>query len=147
MPKTIISDSVGVKVVADQSGLQIDSALSLSTTPTVAVQALTAASTLVNGGVYTVSSSAALTTVMPLASSTPGSTFVFRCVSAHAHIFTGSQETAGTLVFAGQPGTTPETQGSRLTLPATVGSSVALISDGLKFLVMAASGSATVNGT
>ena len=147
MPKTIISDSVGVKVVANQTGLQVDSTLSLSTTPTVTVQALTAASTLVNGGVYTVSGASAVTTVMPLASSVPGSTFVFRSVSAHAHVFTGSQETGGTLVFAGHVGAAPDTQGSQLSLPTTVGSSVALISDGLKFLVMAASGSAVINGT
>lgn len=145
MPKTIISDSVGVKVVAGDSGLQIDSALASS--PVMNLQALTAATTLTGGGVYTISSTGALTMTMPLASSVPGATFIVRCASAHAHALTGSQEAGGTLVFAGHVGATPDSSGSKLTLPATVGSSVALVCDGLKFLVMAASGSVIINGT
>lgn len=143
--KTIISDSFGVKQVGDGSGLQIDS--SLSSSPTMTVNSLTAASTLTIGGVYTMSGVNAITTVMPLASSVPGSTFVFRNISAKAHTLTGSQETNGTLVFAGLAGATPANQGSNLALEATAGASVALISDGLKFLVMAASGTVTLSGT
>ena len=146
MPKVVINDSEGL-VQKTGSGVEISSTVSMSALPTTPVAAQTAAATLTSPGVYTLSSSGALTMTMPLASSVPGGTFIFRCASAHAHALTGSQETQGTLVFAGMPGATPANQGSKLTLPATVGSSVALVSDGLSFLVMAASGSCTISGT
>ena len=141
MPKVIINDSQGL---VQKSG----SGVELSSSPSFSVSALSAASTLEKGGVYTVSGSgSAVTLVMPLAASVAGSTFVVRSLSDHAHVLTGSQEANGTLVFAGMPGATPANQGSKLSLPAVVGSSVALVSDGLSFLVMAASGSAAISGT
>lgn len=152
MPKVTISDSQGL-VQSEGSGVEfnssvsINSSISMSKLPTSVVSAQTANATLVSPGVYTVSGSGVVTMTMPLASGVPGGLFVFRCASAHAHVLTGSQETSGTRVFAGQPGATPDTQGSKLTLPAVVGSSVALISDGVSFLLSAASGSCTINGT
>ena len=144
--KTVISDSFGVKQVGDGSGLQIDSAL--ATTPVVNVQPLTAATTLSAGGVYTISNTGPITMVMPLASSVPGSTFVFRCASAHAHVLTGSQESNGTQVFCGIPGLTGANgSGSKLTLSAVVGSSAALVSDGKSFLLLGMSGSVAFSGT
>lgn len=146
MPRTIISDSFGVKQVGGSSGLQIDSALASS--PALNVNSLTAASTLTTGGVYTVSGNSAVTTVMPLASSTPGSMFVFRGLSNHAHVLTGSQETAGTMVFCGTPGLTGAAgSGSSLSLSAVVGSSVVLVSDGKSFVLTGMSGSITISGT
>lgn len=145
MPKVTINDSQGL-VQTSGSGLEINTSVAFTTAPTVAVNSQTAAGTLTSPGVYTLSGSTALTWVMPLASSVPGGTFVFRSTSAHAHILTGSQEVVGTKVFAGQAGATPDTQGSRLTLASTQGSSVALISDGASFLLMAASGSCTITG-
>lgn len=139
MPKVIISDSQGL-VQKSGSGFEVESM------PTTVVSAQTSAGTIVSPGVYTLSGSTALTWIMPLASSVPAGTFVFRTASAQAHILTGSQETSGTKVFAGMAGATPATEGSALTLPAVQGSSVALISDGSKFLVMAASGSCTLSG-
>ena len=139
MPKVIISDSQGL-VQKSGSGFEVESM------PTTAVTAQTSAGTIVSPGVYTLSGSTALTWIMPLASSVPAGTFVFRTASAQAHILTGSQETNGTKVFAGMAGATPATEGSALTLPSVQGSSVALISDGSKFLVMAASGSCTLSG-
>lgn len=146
MPKVTISDSQGL-VQSAGSGLQINSSVSLSSLPTAAVSSQTSAGTLTAPGVYTLSGSVALTWVMPLAGSVPGGTFVFRSASAHAHALTGSQEVSGKKVFAGHLGTTPENEGSALALSSTEGSSVALISDGNKFLVMAASGSCTISGT
>jgi len=146
MPKVTIDDSQGL-VQSAGSGLQINSSVSLSHLPTTSVAAQTSAGTLSAPGVYTLSGSTALTWVMPLASSVAGGTFVFRSASAHAHVLTGSQETSGKRVFAGMVGATPENEGSALALEGVQGSSVALISDGNKFLVMAASGSCTLSET
>ena len=146
MPKVTMNDSKGL-VQSSGSGVEIDSTVSMTSLPTTPVSAKTVAETIVSPGAYTLSGAGALTMIMPLASSVPGGTFVFRTASAHAHILTGSQEANGTKVFAGQAGATPDAQGSRLTLSAVQGSSVALISDGASFLLMAASGSHTINGT
>lgn len=146
MPKVTISDSKGL-VQSSGSGVEIGSTVSMTSLPTTTVSAKTAAETIVSPGAYTLSGASALTMIMPLASSVPGGTFVFRTASAHAHILTGSQEANGTLVFAGVPGGIPDGRGSKLTLSAVSGVSVALISDGASFLVMAASGSHAVSGT
>lgn len=139
MAKVVISSS-GFNQVADGSGLEISAPLSQS--PTMDTTALTVASTLVNGGLYTISGGGALTMTMPLASSVPGAMFVVRNLSAHAHALTGSAEAAGTTVF-----TDGTTKGSKLALAAAVGNSVSLISDGKNFCVLAKSGSLTINGT
>ena len=146
MPKVTINDSQGL-VQSAGSGLQINSSVSLSSLPTTSVSAQTSAGTLSAPGVYTLSGSVALTWVMPLASSVAGGTFVFRSASAHAHVLTGSQEASGKKVFAGMAGATPAGEGSALALESVEGSSVALLSDGNKFLVMAASGSCALSGT
>ena len=112
-------------------------------------------------GVYTVSGgygvnagNSYLETVMPVASRVPGGFFTFRSLSADAHILTGSAEVEGTKVFAGAPAqvagaqiTSTSAQGSQLRLPAVLGSSVTLMSDGVNFLVVASSGSYTISGT
>ena len=139
--KVTISDSQGIKVEAGSDGLAIDSA------PNMSVVAITANTTLSKGGVYTVSGNSPVTVTMPLAASCPGANFVFRCVSAQAHVLTCSQESNGTKAFAGLAGATPSNLGSAFTLPATVGSSAVLTSDGLSFLFSAASGSCTISGT
>lgn len=146
MPKVVISDSKGL-VQESGSGVEINSSVTFSSSPITSVSAKTAAATLASPGVYTLSGSSALTWTMPLASAVPGGVFVFRTASAHAHLLTGSQEASGTKVFAGMPGATPANQGSLLTFPSVQGSSVALVSDGASFLVMASSGSMTLSGT
>ena len=147
MPKVIISDSKGL-VQESGSGVEINSSVTMASLPKATVVAATAGDTLVSPGVYTLSASAGvLTMVMPMASAVAGGVFVFRSTSPSAHILTGSQETNGTKVFAGTPGATPDNLGSKLTLPAVVGSSVALISDGASFLLMASSGSCSLSGT
>lgn len=113
-----------------------------------AVVAITANGTLTpaNAGVNTISGSSALTEVLPLASACPGAEFVFRSLSAHAHILTGSQETAGTrnivCAFSSSNGST--SSGNKFTFGATVGNSVILKSDGLSFHVTSFSGSFTL---
>jgi len=148
MPKVIIDPIKGLYEVAG-SGVEINVPVTYSSTstPTAAsISPQTSAGTLVSAGAYTLSGSTALTWVMPLASNVPGGVFVFRTASAHAHALTGSQEVGGTKVFAGMPGATPDGVGSKLTLNSVLGSSVALVSDGASFLIMAASGSASLSG-
>lgn len=94
-------------------------------------------------GAFTIGNgSAAVTYVMPLAASCPGSIFVFRNTTAYANALTCSQETNGTLAF-----TNGEERGSKMALANVVGSSVAMISDGKSFLIFAASGSGAISGT
>lgn len=101
-----------------------------------------------NAGLTPISSSAgAITLVMPLASATAGAKFIFRTLSADAHILTGSAEAAGTRVFVDGQGTSATAIGSRLTFPAVAGSTVILESDGAKYLIVAKSGSFTQAGT
>jgi len=146
MPKVVVNDSQGLVQQAG-SGFEVSTSLSLSSLPTTSVVAKSAAETIGSPGVYTLSSSvAAITMVMPTAESVPGGVFVFRSTSAHAHALTGSLETAGVKVFAGQAGATPDEQGSKIALASAEGSSVALVSDGKSFLVMAASGSCVISG-
>lgn len=97
------------------------------------VTAVIATTTFVpgNAGVLTVSSSAALTNVMPTAASCPGAEFIFRNLSAHAHILTSSQETAGTTVFV-----SGVLVGQKITMAATVGAVTMLKSDGVHFVVI-----------
>ena len=146
MARVVIS-SQGIVEYESGTGVDISMPLALSQFPTLSTTAQTSAGTLTSPGVYTLSGSTALTWVMPLASAVPGGTFIFRTASAHAHVLSGSQETAGTRVFSGQAGATPDARGSKLTLPNVQGSSVVLVSDGLSFLLTAASGSCTIDGT
>lgn len=145
MPKVSITSASGIVESAGSGGIVMD------VSPTVSVQALVSSSaaplTLTTGGVYTVTGTGATQVIMPLASAVPGALFVLRSVSAYAHWLTGSAESAGTQVFAGLPGTTGVSgSGSSLALPAVVGSSVAVVSDGKSFLLSALSGSCTISG-
>ena len=139
MAKVIIS-STGLNQVRAGSGLEITSPLTQS--PKYDVTALTAATTLTVGGVYTIAGSGALAVTLPLAANVPGSVFTLRNASAHAHFLTGSAEAAGTTAL-----TDGTSKGSKLALAAAVGNSVTLVCDGKNFCVMANSGSLTLSGT
>ena len=145
MPKVVYTATKGL---VQQKG----SGFSLETMPTTTVQIQNTSSGSISlPGVYTVSSSIAagpLETVMPLASAVPGGIFIFRNLSNDANFLTGSAEATGTKVFKNViTGSETQTQGSKLALSAYIGSSVALISDGKSYLVMANSGSLTFSGT
>ena len=142
MARIVISSATGINQYRDGSGIEFDSSPTFSQSPTLQTSALTAAGSVTVGGLYTVSGNTAVTTTMPLASSVPGATFIFRNLSATAHALTGSAEAQGTLVF-----TDGTTRGSKLALAAAVGNSVSLISDGVSFCVTAKSGSLTFSGT
>lgn len=89
------------------------------------------------GGAFVLSSSVPISASLPSAGTSAGSMYTFRVASEHAHFLTGSSDS----LTAFTDGTS---QGASLTLSAVVGSSVAIISDGLNFLVLANSGSVTI---
>lgn len=93
-------------------------------------------------GMYTLSGSGgAITVNLPNVDECIGSEFIFRSLSPHAHVISGSgtkaNDDANTLVSG-------ITQGTDGALDAVIGSSVVLRSDGLHFLVLQSSGSFTV---
>ena len=146
MPKLTYTPSKGlVQEAGTGISLQADS-VSLTSLPFSPTQAITTSATVTAPGVYTI---AGTTTpiVMPAAATFPGATFVFRSASASAHFLTGSAEAAGTPAFTKTVGASGPAVGSKLTLPAVVGSSVVLVCDGNKFIVSAASGSFTLSET
>ena len=118
------------------------------------VSGITATRTLSQGGVYSVSSSAALTTTVPDCSDVPGAMFTFRAASDHAHVVTGSGNdgfgvfiapVTGTLTSNGTTGV--QQVGSQLTLGGKVGASVTFYSDGARYLILGGSGSNGLSGT
>ena len=144
MPKTTITDSKGLVQEAGSGIVFESSVFSATSLPYSPVQAISTAATVTAPGVYTIAGGSPTVVVMPLASAHPGATYVFRSASAQAHVLTGSAESLGTPVFAGQPGATPAGVGSKLTFAATSGVSVVLVSDGNRFCVTAGSGSITL---
>ena len=104
-------------------------------------------------GIYRFASGFAHSASMPLASAYPGGVYVFRAGGNFVFALTGSAEAAGTTVFAGFPradGTVAlNGKGSKIALPAVSGggTSVTLMSDGVNYVVLAASGSYTISGT
>lgn len=149
--KTRIDTAQGVVSTNNASGIQLERNTGNSGfTPfkVDSIQAITGSVTLTAGhaGVVTISGSSALTDVLPLASACPGAEFTFRSLSAHAHILTGSQETAGTrnIVCPLSSSNGATSSGNKFTFGAAVGNSVILKSDGLSFHVLSYSGSFTL---
>jgi hypothetical protein len=149
--KTRIDTARGVYSENNANGIQLErNTGNTGFTPfkVDSVQAITGSVTLTAGhaGVITISGSSALTDVLPLASACPGAEFTFRSLSAHAHILTGSQETAGTrnIMCALSSSNGATSSGNKFTFGATVGNSVVLKSDGLTFHVLSYSGSFTL---
>lgn len=148
---TRVDSTSGVVTTNNNSGFSIERSVSnygFSPFKVDSVQALTGSTTLYagNAGVLTISGSTVLTQSMPTAASCPGATFVFRNLSAHAHVLTGSQETAGTKAFVSALSGAVTGQGSKLVLSGAVGGSVVLMSDGLYFHALSYSGSFAVSG-
>lgn len=138
---TTINSTLGVVSTTDPVGAGTVSITGLQTP----VIALTTATTISAGqaGAFTFGTGvAAVTYVMPLASSCPGSVFTFRSTTAYANALTCSQEAGGTKAF-----TDGTDNGSKLAVTNVIGSSVSLISDGKSFLVIGNSGSLAFSGT
>ena len=138
MPKVTYSS---VKGLVQEAG----SGITFESLPSSAVQAIISTNVTASlPGIYTISGSSALTVLMPLASAFPGGVYSFRNASVHAHILTGTTETAGVRVFAGATtGGALAANGSKLTFTALAGCGATMISDGANFCVMANSGTLT----
>ena len=106
-------------------------------------QATVSASTALTpnqAGSHVLSSSAALTVPMPAAGAVPGSRWVFRAGSVHAHVLTsGSSETTI------RPFTDGTDNGGQLAIASVIDSSVVLMSDGANWVVLGGSGSVTIS--
>lgn len=131
MPKVVYTPAKGL---VQEAG----SGISLATLPFAVVQAQnTSSGSVSQPGVYTVSGTAVITSVLPDAAAVPGGLFVFRNLSAHAHAVTGS--------VTGNIFTNGTSAGKNIALRNVVGSSVSLLSDGLNYCIVANSGSLTVS--
>lgn len=142
MPKVVYTEAKGLVQQAG-SGFQTDDM------PYTTVQAKTAAFTIGQPGVYTVTAGAAVAVTMPAASTFPGGLFTVRNGDAFQNFLTASaSEINGTKVFKApitasiNNTNSVQDQGWKLTLSPTVGSGVTLYCDGKNFLVLASSGSA-----
>lgn len=134
MPKVTISSASGL---VQETGTGFT--LGTGNEPVHVVRDLTSSTTLTTGGVFTISGSTALTITLPASTSVPGSRFIFRNGSTHAHKITGSASDAGTYKYFCDE--TQDDVGQQLTFPATRHTSVAFVCDGKNFMLYAQSGS------
>ena len=141
MPKVTYDASRGLIQEAG-SGVQLET-LPYSPVQTIST---TANNTGSLPGVYEFTNTGGVSTLqMPLASAYPGGVYVFKNGTgvARNNVITGSGEAGGTKVFTNA---VDSQIGSSLQLNNIAGSSVAVISTGVSFLVLASSGSVTVSG-
>lgn len=156
MVKTTISNNgviqspgAGVTITADTMTITSGTGVSpFALTPKA--QTDTRTLTSIHAGNMTLSSSTggAKTLTMPVANTVPGAFFTVLSLSADAHVLTASGEPNGTKAF-----TVPTcgidvtgSSGSKVTLEAVASSSIALICDGVNYLVIGGSGTITFSG-
>jgi hypothetical protein len=145
MPKVRISDSQGLVQEAGAGVVFEGGAITFNqgSEPVNTINAITATGAVTKGGVFTVSGTTAVTVTLPAAANVAGSKFIFRSLSQHAHLITGSSADAGSYNYFCDE--VADASGQRIALEGNIGSSVALISDGKNFMVFANSGSLTIN--
>jgi hypothetical protein len=134
MPKITYTASKGL---VQEAGVGVSfESLPFSPAQTIA---RTADVSVTSPGVYVLSSSQgnAHAVTLPAESAFPGANFVFRIASADAFTVVGTN-------ICGRAGGLPAGDGTTLTFPATIGTSVVLVSDGLSYCVTAGSGSVTI---
>jgi hypothetical protein len=148
---TRINSTLGVNTTNGDQGLVVErdtNNVGFSPFKVESVKAITTSSTLVPGdaGVCTISGNVIHTVVMPVASASAGTFWMFRMTSGHAHVLTASQESQGTKPFS----YISSAPGSKLTISGAANQNVILLCDGYNFTVVGAtSGSAafTISGT
>jgi hypothetical protein len=132
-------DARGTVDSSSGTGLTVSVPATFTYLPETTVQAIDASGSITYPGVYTLSNVTPAGVFLPAPSTVPGGVIVFRTLgsAAQRHFLTGtSAADLGVFITNGTTG------GSKLTLGGTIGSSVALISDGRNFLQMSYSGSA-----
>lgn len=138
----------GAIAESTRQGTQIDSHVSSSgfmpfgvqTTYTHTLSSTASAGFNAVPGVNLISGAFANVVRLPLAANSAGAMVVFRNASAHAHQVTASLETAGTRPVFQRDGVQ---SGSLVTFAAEVGRGATFVCDGLKWYLMAGSGSVT----
>ncbi len=128
--------SAGVNQTNNDSGLTIDWSSANSGFMPWAVQSssyITAGATA-SVGMNIVSSSAAITASMPLATGCPGAMFIFRSTSAHGHVISSS---SGLI-------TNTSVAANTIAFPALANQCATLLSDGNRFQVLFNSSGSTV---
>ncbi len=146
MPKVKITNKKGL-VQEGGSGVELD------VSPTLNSKTLSKSTSITEPGYFILSSSdgqTAITVTVQAPSVNPGAMFIFRNASEDAHVLTSSDTiAAGVGGFQGgysDIGTANAASGDRLTFPATVGTSIAMISDGRQYLLLNGSGTLTFAG-
>jgi hypothetical protein len=91
-------------------------------------------------GVQTISGTVAHTVVFPAASDNVGAMFMFRLTSADAHVLTASNEAGGSRAIVAKDGVV---SGSLFTFLGTVGAAAGFWCDGVRYHLVAGSGSIT----
>ena len=143
MPKVTYTADKGL-VQSAGSGVSLDNSPYLSKTTTVTTVPVTASLP----GLTILGASSPNEVLMPLASSFPGGMYIFRSTTAQGHFLTCSAETAGTKAFVQGSALAAQAQnGSKLTLQAQIGASIAVVSDGKNYIVLPGSGSVAFSGT
>lgn len=140
-----VTNAAGEKQINGTTGTQLENDTlnkGFAPFPVYALQTLTASTTITTAhcGINAINGAGGLSMIMPLAANCPGAMFTFRNVSGHAHVITGSAETAGTRVFHDAAS---NTRGSKITLSSSVGPSVTIMSDGLQFVVIGSTSGST----
>ena len=136
--RTKLTDKGVVSYVTDGSDTSGNKGLGAGGDESQSTISSSTALTANQAGSHILSGSAALTVPMPVASTVPGSRWVFRCGSAHAHaLISGSSETTA------RPFTDGTDNGGQCALQNVVGSSVVLMSDGANWIVLGNSGTLT----
>lgn len=88
-----------------------------------------------------------LTGTLPLASASPGTQFIFRTTSPSAHVLTASVGDGNVFVEnrSNPAGNVTGSDGTKLVMPAIVGSSVVLLCDAVNWVVLGGSGTFTLS--
>lgn len=150
MVKTIIDDIDGVVTTPGGSGVEIRSKVDFCASPSPPTRTLTTDTVLTNSDagviLFAATGAPVRTATLPAASECGGQTFVFRSLTAAAHIITGSNDDAGNAVMKHDTvfGSITSTSGSNVTFAAAIGDSIAMTSDGLNFHIIANFGTKTL---
>jgi len=144
MPKIRISDK-GIETLAG-SGFEVIVPVQSQRGYGYTVANINAAGdySVANGGHYTISANPAMTASLPDPANYTGVEFGFRSTTAIAHEFTCSAVPDQAFVY-GDGG--PPAPGSHVALQGQVGNSIIFKSDGLRYFIMASSGTLTITST
>jgi len=146
MPKVVYSPAKGLVQESGTGVVFEGESISFAATPFTPVQTVSTTGAITSPGVYAITSSTggAKTVTLPVANLFPGGTFIFRSLSADAHVIAAAS--ADGKGIAGQAGVAAALalSGSNLALGGKQGFSVVLVNDGQTYCVTGGSGSFSI---